>query len=169
MSAKKYNPAMPVSSHIIIGLYRIHRLTYLSKNFFIRKVVCKFLSLIDQMMIQAVFHCVLPKEAEIGKNFMMPHPFGVLISPEARIGDNVKIMHHVTIGHNELSDAPVSYIDIGDNVYIAPGALVLSNSMTIGKGAVIGPNVVVMKDVPPGAVLVSMPAYNVGRTTKASA
>jgi serine O-acetyltransferase len=166
MKNKMYNPTMPAASHIIIGFYRLHRRTYLSNNFIIRKVVCKAMSAFNQLVIQAIFHCMLSKEAEIGKNFMMPHPFGVLISPEARIGDNVKIMHHVTIGHNELSDVPVGAINIGDNVYIAPGALILSNSLTIGEGAVIGPNVVVLKDVPAGAVLISMPAYNVGLMAK---
>lgn len=96
----------------------------------------------------------------------MPHPFGVLISPNAKIGDNVKIMHHVTIGHNEFSDVPVSRINVGDNVYIAPGALILSNALTIGKDSIIGPNVVILKDVPPGSVIVSMPTFNVGRTMK---
>jgi serine O-acetyltransferase len=166
MKSKSYNPIMPVASHLIIGFYRLHRRSYLSGNLFVQKIVCKILSAVNQMVIQAVFHCIIPKEADIGDNFMMPHPFGVLISPNAKIGDNVKIMHHVTIGHNEFSDTPVSKIVVEDNVYIAPGALILSNSMTIGRGSIIGPNVVVLKDVPPGSVIVSMPTFNVGQAAR---
>jgi serine acetyltransferase len=166
MKSKSFDPAMPIAARAVIGFHRLHRRTYLSRNFIVRKIVCKLLSAFNQLVIQPVFHCILPKEADIGKNFMMPHPFGVLISPNARIGDNVKIMHHVTLGHNEFSRTPISHIIVEDNVYIAPGALILSNALTIGRGSVIGPNVVVFRDVPPGSVMIGMPARNVGQPEK---
>jgi serine O-acetyltransferase len=160
MKSKTYDPTMPFISRVVIGYYRVHRRCYLSDNFVLGHIACKFLSAFNQLAIQSIFHCVLSKEADIGKNFMMPHPFGVLISPHSKIGDNVKIMHDVTIGHNELSDSETGPMIIGDNVYIAPGAKILAPRITIGEGAVIGPNSVVVKDVPAGAIMFGIPARN---------
>lgn len=158
---------MPFISHVVIGYYRLQRRCYLSRNFVMRSIVGKFLSGVNQLVIQPVFHCVLSKEAEIGNNFMMPHPFGVLISPHAQIGDNVKIMHYVTIGHNELSESECGPMIIGNNVYIAPGAKILAPRITIGEGAVIGPNSVVVKDVPAGAIMFGIPARNTAQVVAA--
>jgi serine O-acetyltransferase len=69
-------------------------------------------------------------------------------------------MHEVTIGHNELSESEPGPMIIGNNVYIAPGAKILAQSITIGEGAVIGPNSVVVKDVPAGAIMFGIPARN---------
>ncbi len=168
MSTKTYDPTMPLISHVVLGYYRLQRRCYLSRNFIMRRIVSKFLSAVNQLTIQPIFHCVLSKEAEIGKNFMMPHPFGVLISPHAIIGDNVKIMHEVTIGHNELSDSEPGPMIIGDNVYIAPGAKILASRIAIGEGAVIGPNSVVVKDVPAGAIMLGVPARNTAQVVNAA-
>jgi serine acetyltransferase len=158
---------MPFTSRLVIGYYRLQRRCYLSRNFVLRCIACKFLSGVNQLVIQPIFHCVLAKEADIGNNFMMPHPFGVQISPHARIGDNVKIMHDVTIGHNELSNSEVGPMIIGNNVYIAPGAKILAQRITIGEGAVIGPNSVVVKDVPAGAIMFVIPARNTAQVVAA--
>ena len=167
MSRKAYDPTMPFISHVVIRYYRLHRRCYLSRNFVLRSIACRFLSAFSQLAIQPMFHCVLAKEADIGKNFMMPHPFGVQISPRSKIGDNVKIMHDVTIGHNELSDSEPGPMIIGDNVYIAPGAKILAPCITIGEGAVIGPNSVVVKDVPAGAIMFGIPARNTAQVVAA--
>ena len=79
-----------------------------------------------------------------------PHPYGVVIHSKARIGRGVTIMQQVTIGGKHGSDqAP----DIADNVYIGAGAKVLGG-IKVGRGAVIGANAVVTKDVPDGATVV---------------
>lgn len=165
MSRNMYNNVMPLASRLIIKYHRVHRYTYTSENFLLRRVACRILSAINQLVIQPLFHCVFPKEAQIGENFMLPHPFGVLVAPDAIIGSNVKILHHVTLGHNELSDEERGPMIIGNNVYIGPGAQILGNRISIGDGAVIGPNAVVVRDVPADAVMVGIPARNIGQLT----
>lgn len=126
MSKRVYGAAMPVYAHTVIRFYRVHRLAFLSRNIFVRLIFCKFLNVMNWVFIQGLFHCLIPKEAEIGKNLMMPHPFGICISPNARIGSNVKIMHYVTFEYNEEeAENNSSGILVGDNVYIAPGAQIL--------------------------------------------
>ena len=67
----------------------------------------------------------------------MPHPYGIVIDGESRIGSRVTVMNHVTI------TAAV----VEDNVVIGPGARIVG-PLTIGRGATIGPNAVVTDDVP---------------------
>lgn len=83
----------------------------------------------------------------------MPHPTGIVIHPEARIGTNCLIMQQVTIGGNGGAGVPT----IGDGVDIGPGAKVLGG-VTVGDGAIIGACSLVLKNVPAGAVVYGVPA-----------
>lgn len=89
----------------------------------------------------------------IGGGLLMPHPQGVVIHPEARVGRNCLIMQGVTIGTGPRPGTPV----IGDGVDIYAGAKVLGGVM-VGDGAVIGSNAVVIGDVPAGCLAVGIPA-----------
>jgi serine O-acetyltransferase len=153
----------PISSRILINLYKLRRHLYTSRSTFLRKFVSKFFSAIDQIFIQTAFHSIISKEADIGKNLILPHPFGIFIAPDAKLGSNVTIMPFATIGRNELLDTSYETIYIGDDVYIGAGARILSNGLTIGEGAIIGPNALVVKDVPPHAVMMGVPARNIRR------
>lgn len=76
-----------------------------------------------------------------------PHGlYGIIITPYAHIGKNVRIFHQVTIGDDGRSkyNAPV----IHDNVILYPGCKILGKCV-IGEGARIGANAVVSFDVPP--------------------
>jgi serine O-acetyltransferase len=81
----------------------------------------------------------------------MPHPYGIVIHPQAVIGHRVTVMQQVMIGGRDRDEniAPV----IGDDVTIGAGARVLGD-VRIGNGAVIGANAVVTRDIPPGATVV---------------
>lgn len=84
------------------------------------------------------------------KTLFLPHPFGIILSGGAELGDDVVIGHQVTIGNrNGVMAAP----KIGHRVYIGAGAKILG-SLSIGDDAVIGANAVVTKDVPAGATVV---------------
>lgn len=84
------------------------------------------------------------------KSTFLPHPFGIIISTAAEIGENVVIGHQVTIGNrNGVRAAPT----IGNRVYIGAGAKLLG-PVKIGDDAIIGANSVVTKDVPAGAKVV---------------
>jgi serine O-acetyltransferase len=88
-----------------------------------------------------------------GDNLRLPHPTGVVIHGDVRIGDNCMVMQQVTIGQLASGGVPV----LGSHVYIGAGAKVLGPVM-IGDGAQVGANAVVLKDVPPGATAVGIPA-----------
>lgn len=91
--------------------------------------------------------------ARIGRNLQLPHPNGVVIHENSIIGDDCMIMQQVTIG--QLAEGGVP--QIGSNVYIGSGAKILGR-VTIGDGAAIGANAVVLQDVPAHSTAVGIPA-----------
>ena len=106
-------------------------------------------------------------KAKIGKNLFIDHGMGVVIGETSDIGDNVTIYHMATLGgiapsinSNDQRNTK-RHPTIGDSVVIGSGAQVLG-PVTIGKFAKIGANAVVTKDVPEKAVMVGIPAKNVG-------
>ena len=96
--------------------------------------------------------------AKIGRNFFIDHGFTV-IGETAEIGDNVTIYQCVTLGGTSPHDGVPGkrHPTIGDDVVIGSGAQVLG-PITVGKGARIGANSVVTRDVPGGATMVGIPA-----------
>ena len=106
-------------------------------------------------------------KAKIGKNLFIDHGMGVVIGETSEIGDNVTIYHMVTLGgiapsinsndQRNLKRHPT----IKNEVVIGSGAQVLG-PVTVGCCAKIGANAVITKDVPEKAVMVGIPAKNVG-------
>ena len=106
-------------------------------------------------------------KANIGKNLFIDHGMGVVIGETSEIGDNVTIYHMVTLGgispsvnSNEQRNIK-RHPTLKDNVVVGSGAQILG-PVTVGKNAKIGANAVVTKDVPEKAVMVGIPAKNVG-------
>jgi len=105
--------------------------------------------------------------ARIGKNLFIDHGMGVVIGETSEIGDNVTIYHMATLGGiapsiNSNDQRNIKrHPTIGDEAVIGSGAQVLG-PITVGKCAKIGANAVVTKDVPEKAVMVGIPAKNVG-------
>ena len=108
--------------------------------------------------------------ANIGKNLFIDHGMGVVIGETSEIGNNVTIYHMATLGgispsvnSNEQRNVK-RHPTLKDNVVVGSGAQILG-PVTIGKNAKIGANAVVTKDVPENAVMVGIPAKNVGETS----
>ena len=105
--------------------------------------------------------------AKIGKNLFIDHGMGVVIGETSEIGDNVTIYHMVTLGGiapsiNSNDQTNVKrHPTIENEVVIGSGAQVLG-PVTVGCCAKIGANAVITKDVPEKAVMVGIPAKNVG-------
>ena len=105
--------------------------------------------------------------ASIGKNLFIDHGMGVVIGETSEIGDNVTIYHMATLGGiapsiNSNDQRNIKrHPTIGDEAVIGSGAQVLG-PITVGRCAKIGANAVVTKDVPEKAVMVGIPAKNVG-------
>jgi serine acetyltransferase len=104
---------------------------------------------------------LLPSEAIVGKNLTLEHyGLGIVIHPNVTIGDDCRIYHHVTIAGEMPLDAPERVV-IGNRVTIGVNAVILPRAyqgLTIGDDAIIGAGAVVTKDVPPGAVMIGVPA-----------
>jgi len=81
----------------------------------------------------------------------LPHPLGIVIHNAVQIGENVVIGHQVTIGGRDLKVPVAPHIE--DGVYIGAGAKILG-AVRIGRGATVGANAVVTKDVPAAATVV---------------
>ena len=105
--------------------------------------------------------------AKIGKNLFIDHGMGVVIGETSDIGDNVTIYHMATLGGiapsiNSNDQRNIKrHPTIEDEVVIGSGAQVLG-PITVGRCAKIGANAVITKDVPEKAVMVGIPAKNVG-------
>ena len=105
--------------------------------------------------------------AKIGKNLFIDHGMGVVIGETSDIGDNVTIYHMVTLGGiapsiNSNDQRNVKrHPTIENEVVIGSGAQVLG-PVTVACCAKIGANAVITKDVPEKAVMVGIPAKNVG-------
>jgi len=104
--------------------------------------------------------------AVIGKRLFIDHGTGVVIGETAVIGDDVTLYHGVTLGGVAPGDMPQGrrHPLVENNVIIGAGAQVLGG-ITVGNGARVGANAVVVKDVPPGVTVVGIPAQVVAART----
>ena len=126
-------------------------------------LIARIISQFSRFMTGIEIH---PK-AKIGKNLFIDHGMGVVIGETSEIGDNVTIYHMVTMGGiapsiNSNDQRNVKrHPTIENEVVIGSGAQVLG-PVTVGCCAKIGANAVITKDVPEKAVMVGIPAKNVG-------
>lgn len=93
--------------------------------------------------------------ARIGRRLFIDHGMGVVIGETAEIGDDVTLYHGVTLG-GVTWDKVKRHPTLEDKVVIGSGAKVLG-PFTVGRGARIGSNSVVVKEVPPNATVVGIP------------
>jgi serine O-acetyltransferase len=103
--------------------------------------------------------------AAIGRRFFIDHGMGVVIGETAVIGDDCTLYHGVTLGGTSWKKGK-RHPTIGNNVVIGAGAKVLG-PITVGDGARIGSNSVVLHPVPAGATIVGIPGHVVNPDRKA--
>src|SRR5512143_840782 len=94
--------------------------------------------------------------ATIGRRVFIDHGMGVVIGETAEIGDECTLYHGVTLGGTSWHKGK-RHPTLGRGVVIGAGAKVLG-PLTVGEGAKIGSNAVVVRDVPAGATAVGIPA-----------
>ena len=94
--------------------------------------------------------------AQIGRRFFIDHGMGVVIGETAEIGDDCTLYHGVTLGGTSWSKGK-RHPTLGNGVVLGAGAKILG-PITIGDRARVGSNAVVVKDVPPGATAIGIPA-----------
>ena len=107
----------------------------------------------------------------VGKNLFIDHGMGVVIGETSDIGDNVTIYHMATLGgiapsiNSDNQRNVKRHPTLKENVVVGSGAQILG-PVVVGKNAKIGANAVVTKDVPENAVMVGIPAKNVGTASE---
>jgi serine O-acetyltransferase len=97
--------------------------------------------------------------ASIGDGFFIDHGSGVVIGETAEVGDRVTLYQGVTLGGTGLEPGK-RHPTVGDGVTIGAGAKLLG-PISVGDGAKVGANTVVVEDVPPGATVVGNPGHQV--------
>ena len=126
-------------------------------------LIARIISQFSRLLTGIEIH---PK-AKIGKNLFIDHGMGVVIGETSEVGDNVTIYHMVTLGgiapsiNSDNQRNVKRHPTIENEVVIGSGAQVLG-PVTVGCCAKIGANAVITKDVPEKAVMVGIPAKNVG-------
>ena len=95
-------------------------------------------------------------KAKIGRRVFFDHAMGVVIGETAEVGDDCTIYQGVTLGGTNLTAGAKRHPTLENGVVVGAGAKVLG-SFTVGAGAQIGSNAVVVKPVPAGATVVGVP------------
>jgi serine O-acetyltransferase len=122
------------------------------------------LALFLQNRIADVFDIDIHPAATIGAGLMVDHGTGVVIGATAVLGDNISMLHSVTLGGSGMA-AGRRHPQIGDGVLIASGAKLLG-PITIGRDAKIAAGSVVLNDVPEFFTVAGVPARAVGASNK---
>ena len=98
----------------------------------------------------------LPYTVKLGRRVVIEHQGAIVIHGHCEIGDDSIIRQGVTLGNKSL-EQPYDAPKLGKNVNVGAGAKVLG-AVTIGDGATVGANAVVVRDVPANAIAVGIPA-----------
>lgn len=139
------------SIHAVIG----HRIS----NYFFKRRMFFLARMVSQLSRQFTGIEIHPG-AKIGRGLFIDHGMGVVIGETAEIGDHVILYHGVTLGGTGKNKGK-RHPTLGSNVIVGSGAKILG-PITIGNGARVGANAVVLKDVPENCTAVGIPAKLVG-------
>lgn len=167
----------PLRAHLMADMYRVagrsslwglFRLTLFSRTF--RSVVtmrlCQatngnVLCRLVHNWTQGKAGLDLPWNVQVGRGLLIVHGWGLVVTPHAKIGSNVTLLHGATIGGKDDigpdGSRSSSFPTIQDEVWIGAHAIVIGG-ITIGHGAIIAPGAVVTKDVPPRTIMAGVPA-----------
>ena len=113
-----------------------------------------------QMRISEIFGVDIHPAARIGMGIMIDHAHSIVIGETAVVGDNVSMLHSVTLGGTGKEEED-RHPKIGDGVLIGAGAKVLGN-ISVGYCSRIAAGSVVLEDVPPCKTVAGIPARIVG-------
>ncbi len=116
------------------------------------RLLGRFLSHLGRVLTGIEIH----PGATIGRRLFIDHGMGVVIGETAEIGDDVTLYQGVTLGGTSLQKTK-RHPTLGNRVIVGAGAQILG-PFTVGDGARIGANAVVVSEVPPGVTMVGIPA-----------
>ncbi|MEM8593486.1 MAG: serine O-acetyltransferase [Pseudomonadota bacterium] len=114
-----------------------------------------------QSQMSVCFGVDMHPAVQLGKGIMLDHATGVVMGETTIVGNNVSILHGVTLGGCGISDG-VRHPNIGDGVLISAGAKILG-AVSVGEGAKIAAGSLVLEDVPEHSTVAGVPARIVGK------
>ena len=130
----------------------IHRISHGLWNLGL-KWIARLLSMLARFITGIEIH----PGAKIGRRVFLDHGLGIVIGETTEIGDDCTIYQGVTLGGTSLYKGVKRHPTLGKGVVISAGAKVLGG-FTVGDGARVGSNAVVLKEIPAGATAVGIPA-----------
>jgi len=146
-----------------IYFHRIANFFYLAKF----DLIARIISQLSRFLTGIEIH----PGAKIGKNLFIDHGMGVVIGETSEIGNNVTIYQMTTLGgiapsiNSNQQRMVKRHPTLNDCVVVGSGAQILG-PVIVGANAKVGANAVVTKDVPENAIMVGVPAKNVGTATE---
>jgi len=149
------DPAARSKAEVVLGypglhalwIHRVSHALWLKEHYLVARLLSQW--------SRAVTGIEIHPGAQIGRRFFIDHGMGVVIGETAEIGDDVMLYQGVTLGGRTLEKVK-RHPTLEDGVVVGAGARVLG-PITIGREAQVGANAVVVRDVPPGAVVVGVP------------
>jgi serine O-acetyltransferase len=143
---------------IMIFTYRFGNWIYYDfKIPILKSTLWIFYKIMNFIFFTALNNCEIPAKVQIGKGLRIGHNGRcVVIHPNCILGENVTILHEVTVG-TTFTDGQHGVPNIGNNVLLGVGSKLLGK-LSIGDNVKIGANAVVTKDIPSNCVAVGIPA-----------
>ncbi|WP_397391935.1 serine O-acetyltransferase [Polynucleobacter sp.] len=117
----------------------------------------KWIARLLSMLARFVTGIEIHPGAKIGRRVFLDHGLGIVIGETTEIGDDCTIYQGVTLGGTSLYKGVKRHPTLGKGVVISAGAKVLGG-FSVGDGARVGSNAVVLKEIPAGATAVGIPA-----------
>jgi len=134
----------------------VHAIIFHRVSHFLYRCHLKFLARLNSQIARHCTGIEIHPGAKIGRRLVIDHGMGIVVGETAEIGDDCLIYHGVTLGGTG-KDTGKRHPTIGNGVMIACGAKVLG-PFTVGDGARIAANAVVLSEVPADATAVGAPA-----------
>lgn len=155
-AAKDRDPAVRSQAEVILaypGLHALwlHRVAHRMWRKPALRLAARVLSHVNRALTGIEIH----PAARLGRRVFIDHGMGVVIGQTAEVGDDVLIYHGVTLGGRSMSRGK-RHPTVESGVVLGTGARILG-PVTVGEGAQIGANAVVVKDVPAAAIVVGVP------------
>ena len=158
-AAMSRDPAARNSFEVLLTYPGLHALLCHRLSHWLWRHQLRFFPRLVSYLSRALTGIEIHPGARIGEGFFIDHGAGVVIGETAEIGNDVTLYQGVTLGGTSLETGK-RHPTVGDDVIIGAGAKILG-PITLGSGARVGSNAVVLKDVAIGTTVVGIPAKSV--------
>ena len=156
-AARHGDPAARSSLEVALGYPGVHAVwAYRLTHRMWRSPALRLPARLASQLVRALTGIEIHPGAVLGRRLFIDHGMGIVIGETAVVGDDVVLFHGATLGGKAMRPGK-RHPTLGDRVVVGAGAKILG-PVWIGDDAQIGANAVVVKDVPPGAVAVGVPA-----------